>query len=206
MASNHALFLGEFIRNPIRTAALAPSSATLAAQMITQLQPNGETPVVVELGPGTGAFTEAIQHRLNGRGMHLAIELNERLAGTLTDRYPKVDVVTANATSLPKLLSERGHAKADFVVSGLPWAAYAGPDGEKLIDTVAGLLKPHGAFTQFAYVWSRWAPPARKQLRQLRDAFQDVRLSEIVWANMPPAVVYTARKPRLDGAAKDTAR
>ena len=212
MPGNHfGLFLAEFIRNPVRTAAFAPSSATLAARMLARL--SASDTVIVELGPGTGAFTEAIQRAIQhttrqtvpraAPRTHIAIELNERLATGLAERYPGVDVINANATSLPEVLGPR---RADFVVSGLPWAAYAGPQGEKLIDTVAGLLNPGGTFTQFAYAWSRWAPPARRQLRQLRAAFAEVELSEIVWANLPPAVVYTASTPRRAAPREDTER
>ena len=49
-------------------------------------------PVVVELGAGTGPVTRAIRQRLAGRGRHLAVELNPRLASVLADRLPDVEV------------------------------------------------------------------------------------------------------------------
>src|SRR5262245_47090702 len=45
-------------------------------------------PVVVELGPGTGPMTHAIRQRLAGRGRHLAVELNPRMARLLAGRCP----------------------------------------------------------------------------------------------------------------------
>lgn len=195
------MFLGEFLRHPLRTAALAPSSAALADRMTDRIAARPgqrDRPVVVELGAGTGAFTRAIQLRLRGAGTHLAVELNSRMADGLAARHPGVEVVVADAAALPELLRERGHAGADFVVSGLPWAAYAGARGARLIPEVAGLLRPGGAFTQFGYLYSRWAPPARRQVHQLRDAFRRVERSEAVWGNLPPALVYTASEPRPD--------
>jgi 16S rRNA A1518/A1519 N6-dimethyltransferase RsmA/KsgA/DIM1 with predicted DNA glycosylase/AP lyase activity len=35
---------------------------------------------VVELGPGTGSVTAAIEHRLAGRGRHVAVEIDPGLA------------------------------------------------------------------------------------------------------------------------------
>lgn len=192
--SGTGAFLREFVRDPARTAAPAPSSRALAAMVCAPLPATGD-PVVVELGPGTGAFTDVIAERLGGRGHHLAIELNPRLAALLARRHPGLDVEVAGAARLPDLLASRGLGGADVVVSGLPWAAYP-VTGPRLTDVIAGSLRPDGAFTQFTYVWSRWAPPARRQHRWLRDAFEEVVPSRTVWPNLPPALVYLARRPR----------
>jgi phospholipid N-methyltransferase len=64
-----------------------------------------------------------------------------------------------------------------------------------LPEIVAGVLAPTGFLTQFAYTWSRWAAPARRQLADLRSSFADVVITPTVWRNVPPAVVYQARRP-----------
>jgi phospholipid N-methyltransferase len=194
-AADVGRFVTEFARDPLHTAAVAPSSAALAAAMTAPLAAAGD-PVVVELGPGTGAFTAAIRDRTGGRGRHLAVELNPRWARLLQDRYPDVEVVVADAAALPELLAERGLGPVDAVVSGLPWAAY-GTGGQRsgLPGTVASALAPDGFLTQFAYTWSRWAAPARRQLAEFRECFAEVAVSAAVWRNLPPAVVYQARRP-----------
>lgn len=45
----------------------------------------------------TGACTGVIQHRLNGRGRHIAVEINSTFAKLLTERYPRVEVVCGEA-------------------------------------------------------------------------------------------------------------
>ncbi|MER6993819.1 methyltransferase domain-containing protein [Saccharopolyspora hirsuta] len=192
--STAAGFLWEFVKSPTTTAAVGPSSRALAEQMVAPIPHRGD-PVVVELGPGTGAFTEVIQRRLGGRGHHLALELNSRWAAQLGERFPGVESVCADARQLPVLLRERG-LRADVVVSGLPWVAHAAVDGVPLVRLVAESLAPGGAFTQFAYTWTRWAPPARRQLADLRAEFEETVISRTVWRNLPPAVVYLARRPR----------
>jgi phospholipid N-methyltransferase len=188
-------FVVEFARDPLRTAALAPSSAALAATM-TAAVPACGAPVVVELGPGTGAFTAAIRARTGGRGRHLAVELNPRWARLLAERHPGVEVVVADAAALPAVLAEHGVTAVDAVVSGLPWEAHRpGTDGLDLSAYIADVLAPEGQFTQFAYTWTRWAPPARRLLAGLRSRFADVTISPTVWRNLPPAVVYQARRP-----------
>lgn len=189
-------FVREFVRDPLRTASVTPSSPALAAAMVRAIPAAGE-PVVVELGPGTGAFTRAIQEHTGGRARHVAVELNARWAQLLADRHPEVDVVRADARELPRLLAERGITAVDAVVSGLPWVAYSpGPDGRGLHGVITEVLAPTGVFTQFGYTWTRWAPPARRQLADLRAHFAEVTTSRTVWRNVPPAVVHEARRPR----------
>ena len=85
-------------------------------------------------------------------------------ASLLQQRFPAVDVVHGEVADLPAILAEHDADAADAVVSGLPWAAYRG----RLAVDLAGALAPSGVFTQFAYSWSRWAPPARAELAALR--------------------------------------
>src|SRR5262245_37187554 len=101
------MFLREFLRHPLWTAAVAPSSPRLAEQMIAALPADGDA-VVVELGPGTGSFTTAIQDRLSGRGRHIAVELNPAMAAHVSRRCPQVEVVTGAAADLPTILADRG--------------------------------------------------------------------------------------------------
>jgi phosphatidylethanolamine/phosphatidyl-N-methylethanolamine N-methyltransferase len=199
-------FLREFARDPLHTAAVAPSSAALAAAMTAPLPVTG-SPVVVELGPGTGAFTAAIQERIGGRGRHIAVELHPGWAELLARRYPAVEVVVDDVRSLAGILAARGITRVDAVVSGLPWVAYApAPGGRPLHTVITDVLASTGVFTQFAYCWTRWAPPARRQLADLRAHFAEVVISRTVWRNMPPAVVYQARQPRhSSGAAEPSA-
>ncbi|MBB2946660.1 phospholipid N-methyltransferase [Actinoplanes lutulentus] len=187
-------FLLEFVRDPMTVAAVAPSSPALA-EVVTSTVPRTGSPVVVELGPGTGPFTAAIQERLAGRGRHLAVELNPRFAEQLATRYPAVDVVTANAAGLGAVLAGRGIQHTDVVVSGLPWAAFGEEQQGDMLSGVADVLGPHGVFTTFAYVHARWSPPARRLLRSLRSRFDEVVISRTVWANVPPALVYVCRRP-----------
>ena len=187
-------FLWEFVRSPMTVGAVAPSGRTLA-RVVTAPVPSAGHPVVVELGPGTGAFTAAIQHRLAGRGRHIAVELNERFAERLALAHPRVDVVRADARQLTDVLAGRGLAGADVAVSGLPWAAFAAADQHDLLTAVISVLPPEGAFTTFAYVHARWAAPARRLLHSLRARFDEVVIGRTVWSNLPPALVYHCRRP-----------
>lgn len=195
MANESALFLGQFLRSPAVTGAVAPSSRRLSAAVCVPVPERGD-PVVVELGPGTGPFTAEIQRRLGGRGRHLAVEINARLAGHLAARHPGVELVVDSAAHLPRLLAERGLAAADVIVSGLPWAAFSPAHQAELLGAVVSSLAPDGAFTTFSYVHARALPPALRFRRGLAGAFEEVVAGRTVWRNLPPAFVYHARRPR----------
>ena len=54
-------FAAEWLRNPKRVGAIAPSGADLAKAITTGL--NHDSGPIVELGPGTGSFTDRILAR-----------------------------------------------------------------------------------------------------------------------------------------------
>ncbi|MFC6082542.1 class I SAM-dependent methyltransferase [Sphaerisporangium aureirubrum] len=195
MANDSAVFFGQFVRSPGTTGAVAPSSRRLARAIASPVPERGE-PVIVELGPGTGSFTAEIQRRLGGRGHHLAVEINPRLAELLAEKHPGAEVVVADAADLPRLLADRGLARADAVISGLPWAAFPSALQDRLLDAIVATLAPDGAFTTFAYVHARTLPPALRFRRLLAATFEEVVPSRTVWGNVPPAFVYHSRRPR----------
>ena len=52
-------FISTFLRHPIATGAIAPSSRHLAQQMVNWVD-WARVQVCVEFGPGTGAFTPSV--------------------------------------------------------------------------------------------------------------------------------------------------
>jgi phospholipid N-methyltransferase len=188
MSDGQVLFR-EFLRAPTRTATLTASSDALVEAMLAPLPLDGD-PVVVELGAGTGRVTDALQRRLAGRGRHLAVEINPVLAQRLAHRHRGVTVMQGDAGRLPGLLADHGVEHANAVVSLLPWAAHAAAPVPAL---AAAALAPAGVFTQVALLGLHLLPPARRLVRDLRAAFDEVTVSGPVWANLPPARVLVAR-------------
>lgn len=187
-------FALSFLRSPLHTAALFPSLPPLCRQAVVPLPEHGD-PVVVDLGAGTGAVTDAVADRLGGRGRHIAVEFDQRMADVLQERHPGVEVICADAhEAVEKLLAEG--VRADLVVSGLPWLCTA-PRDRSIFEPVSRLLAPGGAVTQLAHAWIRFFPTAAQVQRNLEAAFEEVVVTRTVWLNAPPAVVYVARRPRV---------
>jgi phosphatidylethanolamine/phosphatidyl-N-methylethanolamine N-methyltransferase len=188
-------FLREYLRHPLRTAAILPTSPRVARQMAGAVPDHGD-PVVVELGPGTGAFTGEIQRRLGGRGHHLAVELNGRFADDLRPRFPHVDVAVGDAVNLRRILDDRGLDHADLIISGLPHALFPATLQRRLMEAFRHSLAPHGRLVAHAYVHAAWWPPARHFRRLLDAGFGEVAVGKVHWTNIPPVFVYIAGRMR----------
>ena len=191
-------FTREFLKDPLSVASLVPSAAPLCRQAAAPLPETGD-PVVLDLGAGTGQVSDVIQERLGGRGRHIAVEFNPRMAAVLAERQPKVEVICDDARAVVERLLDEG-VRTDLTVSGLPWLLTAPRQGRSIFEDLARLAAPGGAVTQLAHAWIRFFPTARQVQRNLEAAFEEVVVSRTVWANVPPAVVYVARRPRVANA------
>jgi phospholipid N-methyltransferase len=161
--------------------------------MVSQLD-TGRPSLVVEFGPGTGSFTEAIRVRL-GPGSHLiAIEQNDSFAGLLRRRFPDLDLVHGSVEFLPEILEARGNRLADCIISGLPWASFDADLQGRILAGVSRGLREGGAFTTFAYLHGLALPTAWRFRRLLEATFREVRQSQVVWRNLPPAFVYHCKR------------
>lgn len=179
-------FFWQWLKNPLRTAAVVPSSSELAYAMIAEL-PDG-TARVIELGGGTGAITR----ELLAAGIHatqlLVLELNEELHAHLHARFPGVHVVLGDARSLPELASSCGFLEdgpADAIVSGLGLLTMPPSLQHEILAAAFECLREGGVFVQFTY--GPAAPVADSVMRQLK---LKVHRGDFVLRNVPPATVY----------------
>lgn len=196
LLSRHIVaFLAAIVRSPATVGAVAPSSTHLAARLAAVVSRVGE-PVVVELGPGTGSVTTAIEYRLGGRGRHVAVEIDPVLASYLRVEHPSVEVLVGDAVDMERLFAEHQISAVDVVISGLPWSLTT-PDAQRaIVDATARSLAPSGCFTTFAYVHALSTIRARQFRALLGEVFDEVLTTRTVWWNLPPAVTYVCRRPR----------
>lgn len=176
----------QWLKNPLRTAAVVPSSVELADAMISEL-PEG-TRRVIELGGGTGAITRELLAAGIRANQLLVLELNEELHSHLHARFPGVHVVLGDARSLPELAGSCGFlddGPADAIVSGLGLLAMPPSLQEQIITAAFQCLRAEGVFIQFTY--GPAAPIADSVVRQMKLR---VHRGEFVLRNVPPATVY----------------
>lgn len=178
-------FLRSWFERPLSIGAVTPSSKLLARTMAGFVDPNVEGPVV-ELGPGTGAITEAlVAHGIEERRLVL-VEFNHVFCSLLRARYPAATVVQGDAYRLRRLLGDLISRSAAAVVSGLPLVTKPLRTRLRLLNEAFSLLLPGAPFVQFTYAV---VPPIPRSLMRVR-----VEASERIWLNLPPARVWVYRK------------
>ena len=174
-------FFRMFIKQPKVNASITPSSKRAARKMVKGLN-LGQMKYVVELGPGTGVFTDVLSSGLPSDCKVLLVELEASFIKNLENKYDhRFEVVQSSACKLEKLLIERGINNVDLVISSLPFNM---PEDvkNKLQDTLIDLIDNGTCirlFTYFPWLMKRHY----KKFNLEKEAF-------VAW-NFPPMWIYT---------------
>jgi phosphatidylethanolamine/phosphatidyl-N-methylethanolamine N-methyltransferase len=178
-------FLRSWIEKPLHMGAVMPSGRVLARTMAQYVDADSSGPVV-ELGPGTGAITNALIERGIDQKRLVLVEYNPGFCALLRDRYPQATVVQGDAYTLRDSLWNVLSVPAAAIVSGLPLVTKPMLTRLKLIRDAFLALAPGAPFVQFTY---SVAPPIPKSLPGV-----STQASERIWMNLPPARVWVYRK------------
>lgn len=199
------------------TGALLPSSRFLARAIVGPSRSAPRPARILEAGPGTGAFTDPLIASLQPGDSLVLVEINERFVEFLEQRLAtdplwksKRDAVRIHhgpAQDLPH--DSRYHA----VVCGIPFNNFEPAVVEGVLGGLLGRIEPGGSLSFFEYLGIRkakspWVGAAER--RRLSGVAQAIRAvldqhrvgSDVVWLNVPPAVVHHLRVPRPDGAGR----
>jgi phospholipid N-methyltransferase len=189
-------FLKAWLRQPLHVASVAPSSRALAGLMTRGIGPR--TGPVIELGPGTGAFTRALLERGVAERDLVLVESEPDFAALLRRRFPAARVAEMDAADLARTWVLDPSRPAGAVVSGLPVLSMPRLKVAAILTGAFAQMRPGGAFHQFTYTL---ACPIPAPL--LREMGLESRLVGWTLANMPPARVYRiaheARPPLSHG-------
>jgi phosphatidylethanolamine/phosphatidyl-N-methylethanolamine N-methyltransferase len=178
-------FLRSWIEKPLHVGAVMPSGRLLARTMAQYVDPDA-TGAVVELGPGTGAITNALIERGVDQRRLVLVEYNPGFCALLRDRYPQAKVVQGDAYRLRDTLWNVLSAPATAMVSGLPLVTKPLLTRVRLVRDAFTVLAPSAPFVQFTY---SVVPPIPKSLPGV-----STEASERIWMNLPPARVWVYRK------------
>jgi phospholipid N-methyltransferase len=189
-----ASFFRAFATHPAQVGAVLPTSSHTVAKMLDLAGDDfdwRDAKVIVELGAGTGVYTEQILRRVGPQTEVLAFERDRTLARRLADRlgpvHANLAVVAGDAAELEDRLDGR---LAPLVVSALPWTSLKAEVRDRLLTMIGRNLAPGGALLTIQYSTHRE--------RDFAEYFGRIRH---VWTlrNVPPAALYDLREPRASG-------
>lgn len=182
-------FLRAWASDPSRVGAMMPSGPALSELITSEI--DASSGPVIELGPGTGVFTQALLARGVREEDLTLVEYGAEFAHLLRARFPKARVLEIDAGKLPvhRLFED---TPVGAIVSGLP-LLNMGPG--KIMAILSGAFsyaRPRAAFYQFTY--GPLCPVPRAVLDRLGLKAKFIGRA---FLNMPPAAVYriSARAP-----------
>ena len=182
-------FLVEYIKNFRQVGAVAPSSRFLAQRMVDHPAFN-TAKVIVEYGPGSGVFTDAILTVMRPDAKLVVIEQNPEFYSFLSAKYENnksVVVLRDSAEHIREIARERGTKTVDIFVSGLPFAAMPKSVSHSILSESAKLLSGNGIFITFQYSL------LKKSL--FERYFMKLELKR-EYKNLPPAYVVVCSEPK----------
>ena len=183
MTTERALFLNKFFTAPQTIGSITPSSSFLAKKMLEAL-PWDELDVIVELGAGTGVFTDYIACRKKPSCRVLVIEQDAQMREALRQKHPDF-FYGSRAESTHWFLEKYNLPAADCIVSGLPFANFSETLRSDILVSIEQSLQTDGQFIAFQY--------SLQMKTLLKQHFAHVRISFELF-NFPPAFIYRCQR------------
>ena len=175
-------FILQYITKPRTVGAVLPSSKYLARKMAAHVDFD-KASNIVEYGPGTGVFTDEILVRRKPDTQLFLLERNPEFAEQLTKKYKNtqnVTVINDTAEKIGKYLIMYSIPKADYILSGLPFASLPKEVSENILKETKKHLSDGGRFITFQYTLFRKSIFARH--------FCEISITHEI-RNIPPAYV-----------------
>lgn len=188
-------FMTQAAREPNTVGAVLPTSRHVA-RAVADVVPASGSPTVLELGPGTGALSDALHQRIPAGSRHVAIEVDPELVRYLRSAKPWLDVLEGDATYVRELLEPLGVTRVDAVISSIPWTLLEPLKQREVLAALGEVMAPTAVFTTVTYLTTLWRSNTIKFVDQLHQAFEEVTPRAAVWRNVPPARVYICRRPK----------
>ncbi len=189
-------FLRGFLKNPVMVGSVIPSSKVLIDRMLAPVRWD-EVKLFVEYGPGVGTFTRQVLDRLPADARLIAIDTNADFIDFLKKDIDdeRLIAVAGSAAEVQKIIEAHGFAKADYILSGLPFSTLPPGVGEAIGEATAKSIRPGGAFLVYQF-----SPKVRDfiapHFERIDRGFE--------WVNVPPATLFWAwREPAGAQAVRD---
>ncbi|MFC1841614.1 class I SAM-dependent methyltransferase [Candidatus Dependentiae bacterium] len=201
ICSDLSVFMSAIFRNQQRVGAILPSSVFLARSITKNIVAKDQPIKVLEIGAGTGVFTEQVLEKLRKEDIFDVIEIDVSLCEVLREKCKDYKNVHVHCISV---LDWDPPYKYDFIISGLPFNSFGSDFVFSVLDRYTKIIKKNGILSYFEYLW---AYPIKKfflkgtdkidymkskcLLSDFRRKFEFDR--DFIFPNIPPAYTYHLR-------------
>lgn len=200
--------LGEFVsaifRNPKSIGAAMPSSSFLAKKITKNIVVKNEPLKILEVGAGTGVFTQEIINKIGKDDIVDVIEIDCGLCEILNKKFKNNKNVYIHCVSI--LDWEPGY-KYDFIVSGLPFNAFDSSFVCNILEKFKNIIIDNGILSYFEYALAGKAKKLFLFGDEKIDLLRNIGLRQdflkafefdrdFVFLNFPPAYAYHLRISR----------
>ncbi|MFC1841613.1 class I SAM-dependent methyltransferase [Candidatus Dependentiae bacterium] len=151
MCSDLGVFISAFFRNQKRMGAIFPSSVFLARSITKHVAAKDQPIKVLEVGAGTGVFTEQIMKKLRKEDMLDVIEIDENLCEVLREKCKDHKNIHVHCISI---LDWDPPYAYDFIVSSLPFNSFGSDFISSVLDTYVKIIKNNGIFSYVEHIWT----------------------------------------------------
>jgi len=202
MLRDITLFFSQFTEHFTTTGAIAPSSPLLGKAITDPLSLRSSRPIqVLEVGPGTGAFTRQITKHLRSGDRLEIYELNPRFCEYLRQNLPWEAFQSKGIHCRLNNADVRDigrDVQYDYIVCGLPFNNFEPELVSEILAVLIDRLATHGVFSYFEYNLSH---EFKSKFLRSKDRQRMLRVGKIVrsfieqhqfgyrqvWLNLPPA-------------------
>ena len=152
---SQGVFIEGFLQHPKMVASIIPSSQFTIRRMLAPVKWD-ECKLFVEYGPGVGTFCKPVLEKLRRDATLLVIDTNplfiDYLKRTIGDS--RFVAVHGSAEDVEEIVRAHGFAKADYVLSGLPFSNLPTRVGDNIAAATHRVIRPGGAFLTYQFSWA----------------------------------------------------
>ena len=184
----HHHFIAAAMRSPFKIGGFLPSSRSLARAMASGVDIS-RPGAIIELGAGTGVVTHALLKAGISPDKLVVIERDEKLHTLMSNQFPHLNILKADAIELDTVLASHGVTKINAIVSSLPFLVMPKEVRHAIQHHLATLIGDDGVLIQFTY-----GPKSPISSYMMRKYHLQGKRVKLVVANVPPAHVWAYRR------------
>jgi phospholipid N-methyltransferase len=180
------LFARAFLRDPKGLGSVVPSSKFLMNRILERIDFD-RARVIVEYGPGIGNLTAEILRQLRPDAKLVAIDTSEEFVRHLRANFQHsgLHVEHGSAAEVAAILRKLGLARADYVVSGIPYSTLPAGLRRDIVRATREVLAPEGELIVYQF--------SNAVLRDLQVEFPNVERGFEPLNILPARLFYCAK-------------